>query len=630
MALTLLSGCDDYLDCDDTSGVITPDLIWSNEKAIKSVLAGMYDQGLKLDEFDDWYGGKANLTNQTSLSDEATASYQKESAFDNSSAVYTYGGNVFNDDLVNRYKYIRKTNLFLQALATTDVISADKKKEIEAEARFIRAMQYFSLVKRYGGVPLLDQAQSYNNGDFATLYVERNTEQECYDFIINECKAIYGDLPETRTGTEKYQATRGAAIALWSRASLYAATIAKYSTSLTLNGEAVSKGYIIIPASEADRYFEECYTASSLILDEMVPRVYKLYESAARDTKSLIQNFYDLFSRTVNGDNGEYIFQKQYDAAAGKGHMWDKLNVPFSYRGDGWGCGMSPVLEMVEEYEYTDGSAGKLRLKDASGKCISYNSPYDLFEGKDPRLFASIYVPGAPYYGAGGDSIRWMRGIINGKDGIGTKYEAAAQPDKAGSVTLNGVTYLTSGKDGGCLTVGDASKTGFYQRKFLDESLTDYTDIDAKRSSTPWVVFRLAEIYLNRAEACVEMGQHLDKALADINAIRYRAGIKQISQSELTRDKVRHERKVELAFERLRYWDLKRWRLAHLDISEGGLTNFRGTALCPYYNVQSQKYTFETGVPEKRKRLFLERNYYTMFKADDLSTNPLIIQNPGY
>ena len=71
-------------------------------------------------------------------------------------------------------------------------------------------------------------------------------------------------------------------------------------------------------------------------------------------------------------------------------------------------------------------------------------------------------------------------------------------------------------------------------------------------------------------------------------------------------------------------------RLAHLDVSKGGLTNFRGTALCPYYNIKSGKYTFETGVPEKRKRLFLEKNYYTVFRAEDLSTNPLMVQNPGY
>ncbi len=68
-----LTGCDDYLNCEDTSGIITSDLIWQNPKAITAVLADMYDSGLRTDEFDDWYGAKHNLTNQTTLSDEATA-----------------------------------------------------------------------------------------------------------------------------------------------------------------------------------------------------------------------------------------------------------------------------------------------------------------------------------------------------------------------------------------------------------------------------------------------------------------------------------------------------------------------------------------------------------------------------
>ncbi len=192
-------------------------------------------------------------------------------------------------------------------------------------------------------------------------------------------------------------------------------------------------------------------------------------------------------------------------------------------------------------------------------------------------MFGSIYLPGAPYKGTGGGNIEWIRGVIDGEDGIGTKYEATAQPDKENKVTINGTVYNTSGKDGGCLAVGDASKTGFYQRKFLDETMENYTNIDAKRSSTPWVVFRLGEIYLNRAEACVELNQHLNEALNDINEIRGRAGIKLLTASELTLEKVRRERKVELAFERHRYWDLKRWRKSHLDVSQGGLTNFRGT-----------------------------------------------------
>lgn len=403
VSIFVWTGCDDYLNRESTSGVNTPDLIWQNPKAITAVLADMYDSGLKLDEFDDWYGSKkANLANQTSLSDEATASYQKESAFDKSNSTYSYGDYVFNDDMVTRYKQIRIVNNFLLNIEKTSVLSEDEKEELGAEARFIRAMQYFGLVKRYGGVPLQTVPKEYTAGNTEALYQARDTEAATYDFIINECKAIYESLPEVRSSDAKYRANRGTVLALWSRAALYAGTIAKYSKTLTLTGEAVSKGYVYIPETEAERYFDECYTASSKILDEMVPRVYSLYKSTGTEAEELAQNFYNLFSKAVNGDNGEYIFQKQYNVAAGKGHMWDKLNVPFSYRGDGWGCGMSPVLEMVEEFEYIDGTEGKLKMKDSSGKAISYDSPYDIFKNKDPRLLGSVYLPGADYKGYGG------------------------------------------------------------------------------------------------------------------------------------------------------------------------------------------------------------------------------------
>ncbi len=617
-ALTLsLYSCNDYLDRELTSGVITSDLIWESPQAIQSVLVTMYDEGLRLDEFDDWFTGKSNLLNLTSLSDEATGAYQKDYAFSNANSIYTYSDYVFEDPFATRYVQIRRTNDFLKKLNETAVLSTEEKRVIDAEARWIRAMQYFGLVKRYGGVPLLTAPQEYVPGDFEGLQVPRNKESEVYDFIIAECKAISDILPASRTAESKYRASKGAALALCSRAALYAGSIAKYGSNANLSGEAVTRGYVGIASSEAMRYFTESYNASKALLDA---GTYSLYNKNADKA----ENFYELFSKSVNGNNGEYIFQKTFNVSAGKGHMWDKMNAPFSYRGDGWGCGVTPTLEIVEAFEYSDGSPGKLALKNTDGTPRSFDSPYDLFAGKDPRLFASIYVPGAPLKGS---KVEWIRGVINGQNGSGQKYQAQNQPDKDNVATIDGVRYNTSGKDGGA-DVGDASKTGFYMRKFFDETLTDMTNIDAKRSETPWVVFRLGEIYLNLAEACVELGGRDAEALQAVNAIRSRAGIQPLEA--ISTAKVRQERKVELAFEKLRFWDLKRWRVAHLDESQGGLTNYRGTALYPWFNVKSKKFTFETGVPPKQKRLFLERNYYIRISPTDLSTNPQLVQNPGY
>lgn len=619
-----LIGCDDYLNRENTSGIITPDLVWTNPKAIEAVLVNMYDEGIKHEDHDYWdYNSKSDLRNPTTMSDEAQGSYQKNPLFSNADAVYTYNDWLLNDPLSTRYKYIRNTNDFIRKVAESDVLNDTQKEQLDAEARWIRAYQYFGLVKRYGGVPLLTEPQQYNPDDPASMQAARASEADIYDFIINECNAIKDILPETRPDASKYRITRGAALALCSRAGLYAGTIAKYSNTLSLSGTAVARGYVCIPESESERFFKASHDASYELLYNMT-NVYSLKRTADNTDEAKAENFYQIFSATTNGNNGEYILQKQYNVAGKRGHMWDKMNMPFSYRQGGWGCGMAPVLELIEDFEYTDGTPGKLKVANGA-TLIPYDNLIDLFKGKDPRLFASVYVPGSPLKGS---NVEWRRGVI---DQNGTKHTASKQPSDEVSVNVPGYTGILSGKDGGA-DAGDASKTGFYQRKFIDETLDDLANIDDKKSSTPWVMFRLGEIYLNYAEVCMEMSSpKVSEALWAINEIRDRAGIRKITSAELTIEKVRHERKVELAFEKHRYWDMKRWRIAHLSVDEGGLTGFRGKALYPWLDVRTGKYVFEIGTkPPKQTRLFLERNYYNRFGTEDVTPNPLLVQNPGY
>lgn len=511
---------------------------------------------------------------------------------------------LFEQKFSDRYKYIRNCNDFLTQLEDATALTDTEKKELKAEVRFLRAMHYFTLVKRYGGVPLVTSPQEYNPDDLESLQVERDTEEAVYDFIVTEAQEAAADLPLTRSSDGKYRADKGSALALCSRAALYAGSIAKYGT-VQLNG------VVGIPSSSADRFFQASYNASTSLLGL---NIYALYNKKADD---LSQNYCDMFLNG-NGDNGEYIFQKQYNVAGGKGHDWDKRNAPFSYRGGGWGCGMAPTLEMIEEYEYLDGSEGTLVVNDASGKPLRFDNLYDVFTGKDPRLYASVYLPGSACKGT---QVEWMRGIIVNDD---ERHVATSQPDGGNTVVVNGVTYSTSGKDGGA-DAGDASKTGFYQKKFWDETLTD---MNMDKSETPWPVFRLGETYLNLAEAAFELGKS-SEALNAVNTIRARSGMPQ--HTAITMDKIRHERKIELAFEGHRFWDMKRWRIAHLDVAQGGLNGFRGSALYPWLDIRDNKYIFEkSSYTPKQKRIFLEKNYYTKINSDDMNSNPKLVQNPGY
>ena len=596
------SACSNYLE-KETFDIITPDKVWSDSKLIDAVLVGMYYY-VQMEDFDYWYRDPWRLQNISSMADDAQGSFQKDPLFNNGNTTYTYEDALFEQKFSDVYKYSRIFNDFLYQIEVSKILTEDKKKELAAEVRFIRAMHYFTLVKRYGGVPLIKESQEYDPSNLEELRVPRNTEKEIYDFIVSECQEASQDLPETRSAEGKYRADKYTTLSLYSRAALYAGSIARYGT-VQLDG------LVGIPSSEADRYFQASYDASKTIIES---GKYSLYNKKP-DDKS--QNYCDMFLKG-NGDNGEYIFQKQFSVAGGKAHSWDKRNAPFSYRGGGWGCGIAPTLELVEAYEYVDGSEGTLKLEDQNGKQLRFDNPYDLFANKDPRLYASVFLPGSPCKGS---TVDWKRGIIVSDN---ERYQATSQPDGGNTAVVNGVTYSTSGKDGGA-DAGDASKTGFYQKKFFDETLED---MNMNKSETPWPVFRLGEMYLNLAEAAIELNKP-SEALDAVNKIRERAGIALLSSINM--DKVRHERRVELAFESHRFWDLKRWRVAHLDVAQGGLNGFRGTALYPWYDIRDGKYVFERGKNSpKQVRIFLEKNYYSKINQDDMNSNPNLVQNPGY
>jgi hypothetical protein len=585
----------------ETFDIITPDKVWEDPKLINAVLVKLYDQ-MQLEDLSYRYGNDWYIMYPSTMADEGQGCYQKEPAFDNPNATWTYADDLFGT-FSEPYSGIRNCNDFLEQLESAP-LSDSEKSSLNAEVRFIRAWHYFALVKRYGGVPLIEKSQQYNGPEsLEELQVPRAKEEEVYSFIINECKAIADKLAWENAASAKYRVNQGTVWALCSRAALYAGSIAKYGT-VQLDG------IVGIQSSKANEFYQTAFDVSQKVIDS---GEYELYNKKPDDKA---QNYCEIFLKD-NGDNGEYIFQKQFSVSGGKAHSFDKYFYPFSYAG-GWGCGVAPTLEFVEEYDYVDGSAGKLKITDANGQPIKYDNTLDLFTNKDPRLFATVFLPGSPCIGS---TMEWRRGIITSS---GEKI-TASKPQIVETYTDPGTgqTYNVSEKDGGADS-GDPSKTSFYQKKFIDETLVN---INFSQSETPWVVFRLAEMYLNLAEAAIETGRD-QEALTAVNTIRERAGVALLTTVDV--QKVRHERKIELAFENHRYWDMRRWRIAHLDAAQGGLNGFRGTGLYPYFDIRDNKYVFETGITPKQVRIFLEKNYYVKIGSSDLNSNPKLVQNPGY
>ncbi|MDR0573483.1 MAG: RagB/SusD family nutrient uptake outer membrane protein [Tannerella sp.] len=286
--LFVFSNCADYLD-KEPFDVITPEKVWQDSKVINAVLVNLYDK-MYLEQFNDWYREAWRLQNPSTMSDEAQGSFQKDPLFDNPNATYTYENSLFGAKFSDRwYPGIRNCNDFLNQLQDA-ALEDTEKKALEAEVRFIRVWHYFSLVKRYGGVPLIIESQVYAPDNLENLQVPRNKEVEVYDFIVNECLEIANSLPLNRDAAGRYRVDKCTALALCSRAALYAGAIAKYGT-VQLDG------VIGIPSSEAQRFFQKAYDASKEVINS---GKYSLYNKKP-DDKS--QNYCDIFTKTTNGDN---------------------------------------------------------------------------------------------------------------------------------------------------------------------------------------------------------------------------------------------------------------------------------------------------------------------------------------
>lgn len=511
------------------------------------------------------------------------------------------------------YTFIRDINLSLENLDQYSVKLSDaQKNQFNAELRFIRAYVYFELVKRMGGVPLITSQLIYDgSGDPSSLQIPRAKESEVYDFIYSEIQEIKDNLTET-VGS-RTRANKITALALQSRAMLYAGSIAKYN-SLMSSPISTTGGEVGIPANMANDYYQKSLSASEEIIAD--PE-YELYNPAG---SAKGENFYKLF---FDKSAKEVIFAK--DFMTGKVHGFTYDNVVRSFRTDIEGSSiLTPSLSLVESFEYLDGSKGTLKDKDAQGNYITYTNMADIFANKDARLYGTVVYPGSQFRNM---PVNMQAGVAIWEDG-----EYTFKVGNLGSAHDDG--GVLTGFDGPRNDDQYVSNTGFYLRKFVSESPQD--GVRPSLASNWWTWFRLGEIYLNAGEAAFELGQTA-KALNYINEVREaHGGFPANSLTELTIETIQNERRVELAFEDHRFFDLKRWRIA--DKVWNGLetdANAVVHGLYPYRVIRpghpdDGKYIFDRMRPTRfrRARFFKMANYYSSIDPSVLNNNPKLVKNP--
>jgi hypothetical protein len=494
---------------------------------------------------------------------------------------------VGNGDYWNRYwMAIRKCTYFLTHIDEATVTSEANRSRWKAEAHLLRAYYYAELL-RWLGCPLPIEREVYGlDFDFST--VTRSSYYEVVQFIIEECDAALSspELPwRITTDAEGFRFTKAVAEAIKSRMSLYMA----------------SPLY-----NQGQNYWEEAYQVNKTALANLRAQGYELYNKVNypatwKDPEAFLPNDYaalfnEYFCNGMTYSPNPVDRETLYQNREGQGNIWfiDGVGAQSGYK-----SGTCPSQELIDCFETTDGqpilNPARPYQDEVTHLIPNFNSANTLYDeqnpyaNRDPRFYASFYYNGSKR------KANWM---FDETTGSPENYPAG----KGYRVRII-ATWDGEPQTGIHPTARKATRTGYFERKFLHPFSGDEVN---EIPGANWKTFRLGEVILNFAEAAAE-ANHLDEARAAVNEIRTRAGMPGLpaglSKDELIL-RIRNERRVELALEGFRYFDVRRWNTpdGNLEKTDRWINAMRITR-----NADGS-YTYKRG-PVSRERLCWSRKF---------------------
>jgi hypothetical protein len=352
---------DDFLNVPSTD--LSDDLIWADPELAEKFIVDLYN-GIRLTEKEQSRDEGA-VGFQRGLHWALWSSISDEAIYSNDDETYLVQRGQLSPSLFGftsttwgrSYRGIREVNLALEKLPGLD-ITDERSTFLMAELRFIRAWRYFTLLKGFGGVPLIGDVVTDLGGDYSALY-DRNSISETIDYVISELNFAADGLPDRFNGDwDRGRATTEAALALKSRVLLYAASPlyagaddpAKWQTAADAAQAAMGLGFELVDDLDSDPS----------------------------------ENFRKLF---LVGPTKEDIFMREFNITS-----WtipiERMNAPNGYGGWGGNC---PMQNFVDDFEMANG----MPIDDA-GSGYDDQDPYT---GRDPRFYATILHDGADYRG---------------------------------------------------------------------------------------------------------------------------------------------------------------------------------------------------------------------------------------
>ena len=478
------------------------------------------------------------------------------------------------------YDGIHRVNTFIRSVkGMRGIITDEQINEYVAEAKFLRAMFYFSLTDLFGGVPYYDESTNVNE-EFMNLKQPRSSLEEVRAHILEDLDEAIKYLPVEHAASEYGRATKGAAYALRGKVHLY------------------DKEW----QSAINDFEEIVYNKSNnsgYALDDDYARVFKLYNGAkSPETVFSIQNKsgvgteYGMQIQALMGCRGAYgscwnntvpstQLVDMYEFKDGRPFNWDEIFPGYN--------AMTPEQRKELLSVEMDGSGTIVGLREAdTAKILS------AYTCRDPRLMATVIVPYSHYMGNIGRT---------------TNVDLIFALDHNLAGNANGGTIQNN-----------AGWVSYLYRKFVTEG--DQGGAISNRLHTPFAfpLIRFADVLLMLSEAYNEAGQ-LDKAVTEFNKVRARVGMPGlnsgpawmvVSNKEQMAERIRKERAVEFAGEGLRFSDLRRWgyEIAHKTLNNVDAVNIYGE---PIYT-----------------HLFTERDMLWPIPGVERERNKELTQNPGW
>jgi len=484
------------------------------------------------------------------------------------------------------YSRIRQTNIFLSKIDGT-TFDAALKQRMKGEVFFLRAYFYHNLMRMYGGVPIITKVYGLNE-DYQAA---RNTFQETVAFIVANADSAAALLPLSYSGIDLGRATKGAALALKARVLLYAAS-ELYNRNPSGQPE---NGYTNVTAQDRTARWQAAKDAAQAVMNL---GIYGLFRPTPASAQEAAKNYGDLFLQSMSQ---EVILSRFFLSTRDDGYNPGLHNGPNGFHT--WG-GNTPIQNLVDDYRMADGSK------------FDWNNPAEAaapYANRDPRFYASIAYDGAPWRPRP-DDVKKLDPV-----GIIQTFRALKLPD---SSVVAGLDTRDSPVEN-----WNGAYSGYYVRKFIDPSV----NAQFTKEEVPWIFFRYAEVLLNYAEASIELNELGDAATA-LNQIRVRAGMPPFSAAlgqAALRDEYRNERRIEMAFEEQRFFDVRRWMVAPPALSKPaqGINIFLvGTSRTDRTTWTNYRYATDT----VQTRVWNDKMYFMPIRLDEMNRNSLLKQNPGY